>query len=167
MRPNCCPPPIPPCPPEPPGESINFYAQYGVQSSPPSGSNLPLIPIFQEGTQIHLNGNTEIILPPGYLYLINYLLLATTEPDNYMQIVPRINGTLQLLYSFLAPAGSGSRNTSAAGSFTTNAAATEEARLSFSLTYPPEVGNIDISGAISVTPLIKISTQNTQFSPRT
>lgn len=87
-----------------------------------------MIPIFQEGTQIHLNGNTEIIL---------------------------------------APAGSGSRNTSAAGSLTTNAAATEEARLSFSLTYPPEVGNIDISGAISVTPLIKISTQSTQFSPRT
>ena len=56
-----------------------------------------MIPIFQEGTQIHLNGNTEIILAPGYLYLINYLLLATTEPDNYMQIVPRINGTLQLL----------------------------------------------------------------------
>ena len=77
-----------------------------------------------------------------------------------MQIVPRINGTLQLLYSFLAPAGSGSRNTSAAGSFTTNAAA-EEARLSFSLTYPPEVRNIDISGAISITPLIKISTQST------
>ncbi len=123
MRPNCCPPPIPPCPPEPPKGRIDFYAQYGVQASPPSGSNLPMIPIFQEGTQIHLNGNTEIILAPGYLYLINYLLLATTEPDNYMQIVPRINGTLQLLYAFLAPAGSGSRNTSAAGSFTTNAAA--------------------------------------------
>ena len=40
-----------------------------------------MIPIFQEGTQIHLNGNTEIILAPGYLYLINYLLLATTEPS--------------------------------------------------------------------------------------
>lgn len=160
MKPNCCPPPIPPCPPEPhapPAEAIDFFAQYGVQANPPSGSNLPLLPIFQEGTQIHLNENNEIILSPGYLYLINYLFLASPGPGNYMQIVPKINGALRLLYAFLAPAGSGSPNTSASGSFTTNAAATEEARLSFGLTYPEAVKNIDISGAISITPLIKIN----------
>lgn len=148
---HCCPPPC--CKPE---ETIDFFAQYYVNSSPPSGSELPLAVTFQEGNQIHLDGTSRIILAPGFLYLISYLFLATPEADGYMQIVPKINNTLRLLYSSFAPAGSQSRNTSAAGSFTTNEAITEEAVLSFSLTYPPTVRYIDISGAVSVTPLIRI-----------
>lgn len=140
--------------PKPPG-NIDFYAQYRVQSSPISGSLLSMASNFQAGEQIHLYNDTEIILAPGYLYLINYLFLATPEADGYMQITPRINGSLRLLYSYFAPAGSASSSTSASGSFTTNEALTEEASVSFQLTYPSTVRNIDISGTISVTPLLK------------
>lgn len=138
-----------------PDTKCNFFAQYGVQANPLSNSDLPLFPLFQEGNKIHLEGSS-ILLAPGYLYLINYLLTSTPEADGYMQIIPKINGQLNLLYSFFAPAGSKEKNTSAAGSFTTNAALIEEAAIAFSLTYPSTARNIDISGAISVTPLIKI-----------
>lgn len=148
-----------PKPPVPPVDRIDFFAQYGVQSSPASGSLLPFIPVFQQGEQIHLKGDTEIILAPGYLYLIDYLFLAIPGANNYMQIVPRINGSPRLLYAFFAPAGTTSGNTSASGSFTTNEALTQEIRLSFSLTYPNTVRNIDISGAISITPLIKYNVE--------
>lgn len=133
-----------------------FFAQYAVHANPASGTELPMTVSFQKGNGIHLGEDTQIILPPGYLYLVNYLFLATTEADGYMQIVPKINNSLRLLYASYAPAGSLERNVSAAGSFTTNEALTQEAALSFSLTYPATVKNIDLTGAISVTPLIKI-----------
>ena len=50
--------------------------QYGVQSSPPSNSNIPMSVIFQEGSQIILM-DTEIVLVPGFLYLIDFIFLAT------------------------------------------------------------------------------------------
>lgn len=134
----------------------NFYAQFGVQANPPSGSDLPFLTIFQKGNQIRLDSNTDIVLPAGYLYLIDYLFLATPEPNGYFQITPRINGSLQGLYSFFAPANMRERNSSASGSFTTIAASQEDAILSFYLTYPETVRNIDITGAVSVTPLMRI-----------
>lgn len=72
-----------------------------------------------------------------------------------MQILPYLNGTPRLLYSYFAPAGN-ARNVSASGSFTTNEAAAGDLRLQFDLTYPEEVRNIDISGVVSVTPLQKL-----------
>lgn len=150
----CCPnPPEPPCGED---DGRRFFAQFAVQSSPPSGSELPILVYFQEGEQIRLEQDSQIILPPGYLYLINYLFLAIPEADGYMQIIPKINNSLRLLYASYAPAGSVGRNATASGSFTTNEALTQEAMLSFHLTYPPTVRNIDITGAISVTPVIKI-----------
>lgn len=131
------------------------YAQYGVQSSPPSNSDLPMSVLFQEGGQIALLGDTEIVLAPGNLYLVDFIFLATPEADSFMQITPKINGTLRLLYSFFAPTGSASRNTSASGSFTIPVT-DNNATLSFNLTYPDTVRNIDISGAISVTLLHRI-----------
>lgn len=139
-----------------PYEAIDFYAQYGVQANPPSGSDLPLFVLFQEGDRIHLNGSSEILLAPGYLYLIDYLFLASPEKNGYMQITPVINGNLNLLYSFFAPANGQERNASASGGFTTNTALSQEGSVSFRLTYPETVRNINISGAVSVTPLIKI-----------
>lgn len=139
-----------------PTEKIDSYAQYMVRANPASGSLLPMSPLFQEGSLITLNSDTEIRLAPGYLYLINYLFTATPEVDGYMQITPQINDALSLLYSSFAPSGSGSRDTSTAGSFTTNAALAEAAILNFRLTYPGTVRNIDISGAVSVTPLPKL-----------
>lgn len=149
--PACCPPGPPPVPEDRP----DFFAQFGVYGSPESGSSLPFIQLFKEGEGIRLDGDTDILLGPGWLYLVNYLFLATPEPDGFMQIIPRINGSLRGLYSFFAPTGA-EKNTSAAGSFTTNEAAASEARLSFHLTYPSTTRNIDISGAVSVTPLIRI-----------
>ena len=131
------------------------YAQYGVQSNPPSGSDLPMFILFQEGNQISLT-NTEISLEPGYLYLIDYIFLSTPEVDSFMQITPKIDGSLKLLYSFFAPTGSAARNTSASGSFTIPVSE-NNTTLSFNLTYPETVRNIDISGAISVTVLHKIN----------
>lgn len=149
----------PACPPEPspvPEERPDFFAQFGVTGNPESGSALPLIQLFNVGEGIRLENDTEIILEPGWLYLVDYIFLATPEPGGYMQIIPRINGSLRGLYSFFAPTGD-ERNTSASGSFTTNEAAASQARLSFALTYPETAGNIDISGAVSVTPLMKIT----------
>lgn len=136
--------------------SVYSFAQYGVQANPPSGSDLPMITLFQEGELITLNTNTEIILSAGYLYLVDYIFSATTEISGYMQITPKIDGSLKLLYSFFAPANAKERNTSASGSFTTNAAFEKDAVLSFALAYPETVRNIDISGSISVTSLYKV-----------
>lgn len=85
------------------------------------------------GQGIRLEGDSDIMLETGWLYLVDYIFLATPEPQGYMQIVPRINRSLRGLYSFFAPAGT-ERNASASGSFTTNEAAVSEARLSFHLT---------------------------------
>lgn len=143
---QCC--PIPPKPVKQP----DFYAQYGVTANPNSGSRLPYLPIFNQGNQIQLEEPTVILLPQGYLYLINYIFLATPEADSYMQIVPELNGTIRSLYSFFAPS-SQARNASASGSFTTNEAANGPLRLSIQLTYSQLVRNIDISGAVSITPI--------------
>lgn len=145
--------PKPPCCPE---SADSFYAQFTVTANPESGSDLPMSILFQEGDRILLNGPNQILLAPGYLYLVNYLFLATPEPDGYFEIIPRINGSLRLYYAFFAPAGSLERNASAAGSFTTNEAASQAASLSFNLTYPPTVNNIDITGTVSVTPLPRL-----------
>lgn len=131
------------------------YAQYAVQSSPPSATDLAMTVLFQEGEQISLVNTAEILLEPGYLYLIDFIFLATPEADSFMQITPKINGSLQLLYSVFAPTGSASRNTSATGSFTIPVS-TEATAVSFNLTYPDTVRNIDITGAVSVTSLHKL-----------
>lgn len=130
------------------------YAQYGIQSNPPSGSDLPLFPLFEEGAQITLS-DTRITLKAGYLYLIDYILLATTETNSYLQITPKIDDVPNLLYSYFAPSGSAARNTSASGSFTV-LASDKDTALAFYLTYPSSVRNIDLSGAISVTLLHKL-----------
>lgn len=135
---------------------IDFFAQYGVATDGPSGSLLPYLPIFQQGNQIRLEGDDTIVLAAGYLYLINYIFLATLDTNSYMQIVPRINGSLRLYYATFSPTGN-SRNTSATASFTTNEAANEDIRLSFTLTYPSTVNEINLTGAVSITPLIRIS----------
>lgn len=132
-----------------------FSAQYGTTSNPPSGTNLSFYPIFNLGNRIALSDDFTIALPAGYLYLICYLFLSTTEAGGYMEIVPFLNETPRLLYSSFAPAGS-ARNTSASGSFTTDEAAGGELRLQFRLTYPETVRNIDISGAVSITPLQRL-----------
>lgn len=153
----CCPPCNAPCPCPPPSEAaIDFYAQYRAFSALPSGSLLLLRPVFQHDDRIRLEGDDTIVLTRGCLYLVNYVFLATLEPNSYMEVVPKIDDSLRLLYAFFAPTGSASRNTSASGSFTTNEAAERDIRLSFSLTYPSEVSPVDLSGAVSVTPLMKI-----------
>lgn len=155
MNQKCCNPCPAPCPKPEPYEPIDSFAQYGVTANPPSGSALPMRTVFQEGDAIRLGSDTEILLQPGYLYLVNYLFLATPGADGYMQILPRIDGNPGLLYSFFAPAGS-SRNASASGSFTVRAAGPEDGTLIFVLTYAGPTSNIDISGAVSVTPLLRL-----------
>lgn len=134
----------------------DFYAQFAVQANPPSDTDLPFFVLFEKGEKIILNTGSEIRLPAGYLYLIDFIFSGTPEPDGYLQITPRINNTLRILYSCFAPANNAARNTSASGSFTTDAAAAEAAVLSFNLVYPETVRNIDISGVVSVTPLMQI-----------
>lgn len=144
---DCCPPSC-----EGSGSETNFYAQFGVNANPPSGSNLPFYTVFNEGGMIVLDGAGVITLPVGYIYHIDYIFTATPEPGNYFQIVPFINDSPGLLYSFFSPAGT-YRNSSASGGFLTNQALSQAAELRFDLTYPPETVNIDISGAVSITPL--------------
>lgn len=133
-----------------------FYAQYRVQENPSSNPYLSFSPVFQEGDGIVQTSPTEILLSAGYLYLIDFLFLATPKVNGFFQVTPRINDTLQLLYSAFAPANATEQNATASGSFTTNLAASEDATLSFRLSYGTTVQNIDISGAVSITPLIRL-----------
>lgn len=149
----CCRPAERCCPPVP--EDPFFYAQFGVSANPASGSFLPLFRIFG-GEEIGIRDNNTVVLPPGYLYLVNYVFQAVPEADSYFQIVPYLNGSPRLITSFFAPSGT-ERNASAAGSFTTNEAAGAAAELAFSLTYPEKVRNIDITGTVSVTPLHRLT----------
>lgn len=138
------------CPVPAPDE--NFYAQFGVNANPASGSNLPFYSVFNEKNKIAADNNGIITLPAGYIYHIDYLFLATPEKGNYFQIVPHINNLPGLLYSFLSQAAV-YRSSSASGGFLTDQALNQDAALRFVLTYPPETINIDISGAVSITPL--------------
>lgn len=130
------------------------YGQFGVQSNPPSNTDIPMFVLSQEGNEIVLS-DSKIILSPGYLYLIDFIFLATPGVNSYMQVTPKIDSIPRLLYSFLAPSGAGSPNTSASGSFTVPVSG-DNTVLSFYLTYPDTVRSIDISGIISVTMLHKI-----------
>lgn len=134
-------------------DTRDFYAQYGVSANPASGERLPFFAVFEEGNRIRLSDERTILLPAGYLYQIDYVFLATTEENSYMQILPRLNDRPGLLYSVFAPSGA-FRNTSASAGFTTDAAVSTDALLDFILTYPGQVRNIDISGAVSITPVI-------------
>lgn len=149
---RCHPKPVcPVCPPTCKGKMFDFYAQYGVNANPSSGSYLPLLSIFQNGNEIQLENETSIALSPGYIYRIDYVFSAVTEANSYMQIVPYINQSPAFSYSYFAPSGI-ERNTSASAGFIINAAAEETASVQFRLTYPEVVRNIDISGAVSITP---------------
>ena len=135
----------------PAGWQNTAYAQYGVTASPASGSFLPLYPVWGAGGLTSLPTDDTITLQPGYVYAVSYVFLATPEPGNYFQILPFINGTPRLLYSFTGNAANG-RNAAASAFFLTNEALYEPVDLSFSLTYPDTVRNIDISGAVSIYP---------------
>lgn len=142
------------CRPNTSNDSHSF-AQFAVQTNPPSNTNLDMTILFQEGEQISLKSLTEILLEPSYIYLINFIFLATPEADSFMQITPMVDGTLRPLYSVFAPTGSASRNTSATGSFTIPVPESFTT-ISFNLSYPDTVRNIDITGAVSVSALHKL-----------
>lgn len=142
----------------PSGWQNTAYAQYGVTASPSSGSFLPLYPVWGAGGLTSLPTDTVITLQPGYVYAVSYVLLATPEAGNSFQILPYINSSPRLLYSFTANAANG-RNAAAGALFLTNEALYEPADLSFSLTYPDTVRNIDISGAVSIYPVAVASSE--------
>lgn len=152
IRLSCC--PYPPAP-KPAPEASGFFAQYFTISNPASNSFLPLNEHFNYGDGISLADEYTISLAPGYLYQIDYVFLATPEADSYIEIIPHINGVPRLVYAYFAPSGS-ARNASAAAGFTTNEAADNPAALAFHISYPQQTRNIDISGAVSVTPLIAV-----------
>lgn len=131
----------------------NFFAQYGTVTNPSSGDMISFYESFRQGAQISLEEEKTIILQPGYLYLVNYVFLGTPEPEGYLEIVPHINGQPGLLYSFFSASGN-TRNASAAASFTTNAALSEAAMVEFRITYSEITRNINLSGTVSITPII-------------
>lgn len=149
-RPHCCPGPTPE--PESPAPHNKAYAQYGVSSNPASNTNLPIFEIFESGNLTSMASPSSITLKAGYVYLIDYILLATPGANSYFQIVPFINGSAGLLYSAFANSNT-NQNASASASFTTVTALEQDAVLEFRLTYPASNRNIDISGAISITPV--------------
>ena len=144
---KCC-SPCRPCghPPQETGDC----AQFGVTARPSSGEDLPFYEIFRTGNELSLQDNTVIRLPAGHIYLISYVFLATTEAENFFEILPFINDSPGLLYAFYAPAGSG-RNASASASFLTNAAMENDAFLRLNVSFSDTVDDLDISGSVSVT----------------
>lgn len=137
-----------------PDRMPGVYAQFATASNPGANTFVPFYRAFGV-EEIGLQEGLKIVLPAGYLYLINYVFLATPEANSFMQLVPYLNGAAQLLYAFYAPTGV-ERNASAAGSFTTNVAAREDAELAFWVTYPEKARNLDLSGTVSVTALDKL-----------
>lgn len=133
--------------------NTSFCAQFGVNSNPSSGSDIPFFTVFNIGKQITANNTGVITLSAGFIYHIDYLFLATPEIGSYFQIVPHINHSPALLYSALSQAAV-YRSVSASGSFLTNQALNDAATLRFVLTYPEETVNIDISGAVSIMPAL-------------
>lgn len=132
------------------------YAQYGTIGRYPSGNYLSFYEVFRKGTEISLEEDQTIVLQPGYLYLIDYVFLATTGSQQRLQILPYINQQPGLLYSVFSISGN-EDNVSTAASFTTNAAWDEAAQLEFRVTAGNESGTVtaDLQGAVSVTPLIR------------
>lgn len=151
---NCCDCCRPVCPAPP--IDTRFYAQLGVNANPASESTLPFFTVFNEGNRITADSTGIITLAAGYIYHINYIFLATPETGNYYQIVPYLNNSPGLLYSFLSQA-SACRSSSASGGFLTNQAISQDAALHFVLTYSEGTNNIDISGAVSIFPLAAIT----------
>lgn len=149
---SCSRPSCRPCCPGNKDGLPSFYAQFGVTANPASGQMLPLFELFGNGEQIRLSGADTIVLAAGYIYMIQYVFLATTEAESYMQIQPLVNGTMRLLYSYYAQSGP-YRNLSASAGFSVNEAEEADARLQLRIDYPDKVRNIDISGAVSVTPV--------------
>lgn len=132
---------------------LDFFAQYGTVANPISNDMISFYEVFRQGTNISLEEEKTMILQPGYLYLINYVFLGTPEPDGYIQILPHINHQPGLLYSTFSSSAN-TRNASVAASFTTNAAWNDAAVLEFMLTYSETTRNINISGTVSITPII-------------
>ena len=132
------------------------FAQYGTVGRVPSGSYLSFYEVFREGTDISLEEEQTIILQPGFLYLIDYIFLATIGPGNRFQVIPYINQQPGLLYSVFSISGNEDTATGA-GSFTTNAAWDDAAELRFRVTAGSDAGTVDAGGqgAVSITPLIR------------
>lgn len=138
---TCC------CPKRPKYEPA--AAQFSIVASPDNIERIPLTESWSYGRGIALSDSTTITLAPGRLYEITYVTIATPEAGNFYEIVPYINGTLRLLYAAMGTAGN-NRNASTCAAFLIDEAANAEATISFSITYPETVRNIDLTGVISV-----------------
>lgn len=137
----------------PSGQPNTSYAQYIVNANPTSGSYLPFLLQFEEGGLANLQGEEQISLTQGYIYLINYTLYATPGINSYFQIIPYLNNSPALFYSTLATSNANTRNAFLSGSFIVNFTVTTNTLLGFRLTYPADVTNIDITGVICITPI--------------
>lgn len=145
--------PGPPGPIGPSGQPNTSYAQYIVNANPASGSYLPFILQFEEGGLANLQGEEQISLTQGYIYLINYTFYATPGINSYFQILPYLNNSPALFYSTLATSNASTRNAFLSGSFIVNFTITTNTLLEFRLTYPADTTNIDITGVICITPI--------------
>lgn len=124
-------------------------AQFTMISSPATNERIPLTEAWNYGSGITLSNNNTITLAPGRLYEISYVTLATPEAGNYYEIIPYINDTIRLVYAAMGTAGS-NRDASASATFLINEATNAAATISFNITYPETVRNIDLSGVVSI-----------------
>lgn len=149
--PECC---TPGCGTDTPECERLFCVQYNAYALSQPGNNLFLGEIFQEGEGFRLESDTTVVLREGFIYHVDYILSATPERSGFFQVIPYINNTPGLLYSFYAPADAQNRNASASGSFLLNQALEREARLRFHISYSEETtGSLNILGAVSIHPL--------------
>lgn len=136
-----------------PGPCSTAAAQYGITALVPDQGLVPFYPIWESGGLTSLSPSTVVTLEAGFIYAISFGVLATTEPENYFQIIPRLNGTLRLLFTAQGNAAAGNRNAFASHFFLTNEALDGPLTLSLSAIYPPKADELSVTGHLSIYPV--------------
>ncbi|MBS7007732.1 hypothetical protein [Anaerostipes sp.] len=131
------------------GGPMASCAQYSVDSDTPSGSLLPLFPVFEKGGQILQADTPAVVLMPSSFYSVSYQFIASPGSWKYFRILPCINETAALLYASFAPANSDGI-ASASACFITDQALKLPAFLSFRVSYPETSKPFSITGSVSI-----------------
>lgn len=137
-----------------PGPCNTAAAQYGITALVPDQGLVPFYSIWEYGRLTSLSSSSVITLEPGCIYAVSFGALATTEPDQYFQIIPVLNGSRRLLFTAQGSAAAGNRNAFASLSFLTNEALDGPLTLSLSVVYPQGEKELNMNGSLSIYPVV-------------
>lgn len=146
---ECC-PEKESCPPS--GICNTAYAQYSLVDKRASNTFLAMNELIESGGLTGVEQGDTIQLAAGYIYYVDYTVLASPGNENYFQIVPFINDNIKLLYGTFGSANT-AKAVSISSGFLISETAENTAALRLHLTYSENVQNIDLTGVISIFPI--------------